>query len=176
MHFKFIAAVCAASLLSGCGAWQAVSDTTVSVARSVFTKQVKVLNIDFKAREQLNPDDNQKSLSVVVRVYQLKDHKTFDSASYRDLLRNDKSILAGDLLDSRGLMLLPGTTASLSQPMQEGTRFIGVAVFFRKTALDTHWRRVLPKKMLSADEPLRLELLDSELIVAGDPLSERPAR
>lgn len=162
------------ALLSACGAWQAVSDTTVSATKAVFYKQVKVLNVDFKAREALNQDDKGKSLSVVVRVYQLKDRKAFDSASYDDLLKNDKTLLAQDLLDSYAVIVNPGGAGSLSQPMQEDTKFVAIAVFFREAAIDADWRRVVLKKSLSADNPLKFELLGNQLIGADDVPQERP--
>lgn len=89
-----ITTVASALLLSACGAWQAVSDTTSSAYHAVFFKQVKVLNVDLSAREALNPDDAGRATSVAVRVYQLKDRKLFDGASYDDLLKNDRTVLA----------------------------------------------------------------------------------
>lgn len=141
---------------------------TVSASKAIFTKQVKVLNVDFKACDALNPDENQKPLSVVVRVYQLKDRKAFDVASYGDLLTNDKAVLAQDLLDSKGVVINPGSTVSLSQTMKNETKFAAVAVFFRDSKVDVNWRRVIEKKTLSADEPLKFELMDYQLISAGD--------
>ncbi|AIY41494.1 putative lipoprotein [Collimonas arenae] len=174
MRFTSIVAVCTSLILSGCGAWQAVSDTTVNATKAVFYKQVKVLNVDFKARDSLNPDEKQKPLSVVVRVYQLKDRKAFDTATYNDLLKNDKTVLAQDLLDSHGLVLNPGGAASLSQSMQADTQYVAVAVFFRDATIDANWRRVVAKKSLSADDPLKFELFDNELIAATDVPQERP--
>ena len=58
MSIRFVASSLASlALLSGCGAWQSVSDASSSAYHAVFFKQVKVLNIDLSAREALNPDD-----------------------------------------------------------------------------------------------------------------------
>lgn len=89
-----VSTIAAVVLLSACGAWQSVSDASASAYRAVFFKQVKVLNVDFKARAALNPDESGRATSVAVRVYQLKDRKMFDGASYEDLLKNDKTVLA----------------------------------------------------------------------------------
>lgn len=174
MRITSLVIVCSSLLLSACGAWQAISDTTVSATKAVFYKQVKVLNVDFKARDGLNPDEKQKSLSVVVRVYQLKDRKAFDTATYNDLLKNDKTVLAQDLLDSHAVIVTPGGAASLSQTMQEDTKFVGIAVFFRDATVDVNWRRVVLKKTLSADDPLKFELQDNQLIGTNDVPQERP--
>jgi type VI secretion system protein VasD len=164
MRFTSVVIVCGSLLLSACGAWQAISDT----GASLFTKRVKVVNVDFKARDLINPDERQKALPVAVRVYQLRDRKAFDAATYSDLLKNDRTMLAPDLLDSHGVIVIPGGAASVSQPMQEDTRFVAVAVFFRDATVDADWRRVVARKALSADDPLKFTLLGSQLIGAND--------
>ena len=92
-------------LLSACGAWQAVSDTSASAYRAVFYKQVKVLNVDLSARASINPDEASRPCSVSVRVYQLKDRKLFDAATYEDLLKRDKTVL-GRVLNKLNASLL----------------------------------------------------------------------
>ncbi|SQC93470.1 Uncharacterized protein conserved in bacteria [Cedecea neteri] len=42
--------------LAGCGLTQSVSDGTKSAFTSVFYKKIKVLHLDFTAREELNTD------------------------------------------------------------------------------------------------------------------------
>lgn len=174
---SIIATLLAASLLlSACGAWQTVSDSTASAYHAVFFKQVKVLNVDLTARASINPDEAMRSTSVAVRVYQLKDRKLFDKASYEDLLKSDKTVLAQDLQASVATVVNPGASASLSQPMQPDTEYVGIAAFYRDPDSNGTWRRVVPKKKLSADAPLKLELVDRELIASGDVAKERPAQ
>lgn len=109
MFYRMSAAVAAAVLLlSGCGAWQSVSDASTNAYRAVFFKQVKVLDIDLIARAALNPDDAGRPTSVAVRVYQLKDRKMVDAASYDDLLKNDRTILAQDLQGGMSAVVNPG--------------------------------------------------------------------
>lgn len=164
----------ATMLLSACGAWQAVSDSTSSAYHAVFYKQVKVLNVDLTARASINPDEAMRSTSVAVRVYQLKDRALFDKASYDDLLKNDKTVLAQDLQDSVATVVNPGASASVSQPMQPDTEYVGVVAFYRNPDSKGDWRRVVPKKKLSADAPLKLELIDRELTATTDPVKSRP--
>uniref|UniRef100_UPI001239CA17 type VI secretion lipoprotein TssJ n=1 Tax=Enterobacter hormaechei TaxID=158836 RepID=UPI001239CA17 len=78
-----------------CGVRQSVTDGTKSAFNSVFYKKIKILHLDFTAREALNTDsreNNSLSEPVVVRVYQLKDRKTFDKTVYQQLLQDDVSI------------------------------------------------------------------------------------
>ncbi|MEW6346134.1 MAG: type VI secretion system lipoprotein TssJ [Paraburkholderia sp.] len=150
-------------LLCACGAWQTVSDSTSSAYHAVFFKQVKVLNVDLTARASVNPDEAQRSTSVAVRIYQLKDRKLFDGASYDDLLKNDKTVLAQDLQASIATVVNPGASASVSQPMQPDTEYVAVVAFYREPDSNGAWRRVIAKKKLSADAPLKLELLANEM-------------
>lgn len=161
-------------LLSACGAWQAVSDSTSSAYHAVFYKQVKVLNVDLTARASLNPDEAMRSTSVAVRVYQLKDRKRFDKASYDDLLKNDKTVLAEDLQANIATVVNPGGSASVSQPLQPHTEYVSVAAFYRDPDSKGDWRRVVPKKSLPVDAPLKLELVDRELVATTDPVKSRP--
>ncbi|CAB3723651.1 hypothetical protein LMG22037_04983 [Paraburkholderia phenoliruptrix] len=163
-----MATLASSLLLSACGAWQAVSDGTSSAYQAVFYKQVKTLNVDLTARASLNPDDADRSTSVAVRVYQLKDRKLFDAASYDDLLKNDKTVLAQDLQASLATVVNPGAAASLSQPIQPDTQYIAIVAFYRDPGAGTEWRRVIAKKTLSADAPLKLELANRDLVASND--------
>jgi type VI secretion system protein VasD len=175
MPIRLTTTVLAASLLlSACGAWQTVSDSTSSAYHAVFFKQVKVLKVDLTARASVNPDEAMRSTSVAVRVYQLKDRKLFDKASYDDLLKNDKTLLAQDLQASTATVVNPGASASVSQPMQPDTEYVGIVAFYRDPDSNGAWRRVVPKKELSADAPLKLELVDRELVATTDPAKSRP--
>ena len=77
------------ALLTGCGLTQSVSDGTSSAMKSIFYKQVKTLHLDITARQALNTDGQENiSLSqpLMVRVYQLRDRKTFDKTVCQQLL------------------------------------------------------------------------------------------
>jgi type VI secretion system protein VasD len=177
MHvISTVTAVAASLSLCACGAWQGVSDTSSSAYQAVFHKQVKVLNVDLNARASLNPDEANRPVSVAVRVYQLKDRKLFDAASYDDLLKNERAALSTDLQDSAGAVVNPGSAASLSQPMKPDTEYIAIVGFFRNPKNDRDWRRVVPRKSLSATEPLKFDLVGQELVAANEVPRERSAR
>lgn len=170
-----ITAVASALLLSACGAWQSVSDTTSNAYHAVFFRQVKVLNVDLSARDALNPDDAGRATSVAVRVYQLRDRKLFDGASYNDLLKNDRTVLAQDLLDSMAAVLNPGASASLSQPMNADSKYVAIVAFYRNPGDGGGWKYVIEKKKLDADKPLKLEMVDQLLLASGES-PRKPAR
>jgi type VI secretion system protein VasD len=83
---KFPLAALVASItliLAGCGLTQSVTDGTVAVTKSIFYKQIKTLHLDIRAREAVNSNAGGVALSTVVRIYQLKDRKTFDRRTTR---------------------------------------------------------------------------------------------
>lgn len=79
-------AITLATLLTGCGLTQKVTDGTVAVTKSIFYRQVKTLHLDIQAREGVNNNAKGASLATVVRIYQLKERKAFDSTDYPSLV------------------------------------------------------------------------------------------
>jgi type VI secretion system protein VasD len=171
--YPIITILCASLLVTACGAWQSVSDGTASAYNAVFHETIKTLNVDLSARAGLNGEVGAQPFSVAIRVYQLKDRKAFDAASYDDLLQNDRTVLAQDLQDTASAIVTPGGAFNLSQPMRADTQFVAVVAFFRDSEGGSNWRRVFPKKALSPDDPLKLQLVDNDIVAAGDVAKER---
>lgn len=154
----------ACSLLAGCGLTQAVSDSTVSLTKAIFIKQIKVLHLDFAPRAAANSNGEQTPLATMVRVYQLRDRKAVDAASYATLLRNADAALKDDLLASRSLLVMPDGSVTLDMPMQEGTKFVAVVALFNRPDLqDNRWRLVLSRDELDPDKARIVELGNGRL-------------
>lgn len=85
------------SLVTGCGLTQKVSEGTVSLTKSIFYKEIKTLHLDLSAREAANKNAQGIALSTVVRIYQLKDRKAFDSANYQSLFAQDSTVVVAPL-------------------------------------------------------------------------------
>nr|WP_306805649.1 type VI secretion system lipoprotein TssJ [Caballeronia sp. BR00000012568055] len=150
-------------LLCGCGAWQAASDSTSNAYDTMFHNRGKTINIDLSASDTLNQDSAGRSRSVAVRVYQLKDRKRFDDASYADLVAKDTTVLASDVQSSMAAVVNPGGAISVSQPMMRDTKFVAVAAFYPGADKAGSWKQVIKSKTLSKDEPLKLLLADKTL-------------
>ena len=160
------AAVVSGALASaGCGVGQAVKDGTVDAAKWVFTTQVKTMNVDLVARSSLNANAAGQPLSTVVRFYQLKDAKTFDQLDYTRLQTNDLDALKTDLLATRDVVLRPGASASVSEPMNQDTETVGVVAFFREPGDGAMWKLAVPKKQWKKTDPVRIEVRDYMLIL-----------
>lgn len=141
--------------LAGCGLGQSISDGTKSAVSSVFYKKIKVLHLDFIARADLNTDvrENHSSPeSVVIRVYQLRERKTFDKTVYQQLLQEGDSLLGQELLASRDVVLKPGSAASLDMPMEADAKFVAVVALFRHPdSVKQGWKQVLDREQLDPD-------------------------
>jgi len=155
--------------LTGCGVTQTVVEGTKSVYTAMFYKKIKVLHLDFTAREALNTDSresNSLSEPVVVRVYQLKDRKTFDKTVYQQLLKDGETILQADLLATRDVVVKPGGDANLNMPMEEGAQFVAVVGLFRyPDMVNNTWKQVLKREELDPDKPRILEAGNNHLVL-----------
>lgn len=153
--------------LTGCGVTQGITDGTKSAFNALFYKNIKVLHLDFTAREALNTDSresNSLSEPVVIRVWQLKDRKTFDKTVYQQLLRDGDTILKADLLATRDVVVKPGGDANLDMPMEEDAQFVAVAGLFRHPdRVNNTWKLVIGREDLDPDKPRILEAGNNHL-------------
>jgi type VI secretion system protein VasD len=164
---QLAAAVCAILTLAGCGVGQAVKSGTVDAAKWAFTTQVKTMNLDFVSRSSSNTSGTGQSLSTVVRIYQLKSPQAFDQLDYAQLQTNDMDALKADLLGSTDLVLRPNANASISEPMSDDAEYVGIVAFFRDDGRDSKWKLVVPKKQWKKTDPVKIDVRDSSLSVAG---------
>ncbi|PRW86655.1 type VI secretion system lipoprotein TssJ [Pseudomonas simiae] len=155
------------AVLGGCGLAQTVADGTASTAKAIFYKQVKTLHLDFSARTALNTaasDMSALSVPTLVRVYQLRDSKAVEQATYDGLLGDDNQLLASALLDKRSVVVKPEEGAQLNVPMDKDAQFVTVVALFRSpdTQLNT-WRLTLTRDDLDPDRARVIELGDNRL-------------
>ena len=156
-----------ALVLGGCGLTQTVTDGTVSATKSLFYKQIKVLHLDFTAREALNTDAqeaNSASEPVLVRIYQLRDDKNFQKTVYQQLAVDGDDALKDELLASRNVVVKPGTAASLDMPMEKDAKFVAVVALFRHPDMEkNHWRLILAREDLDPEKARIIELGENHL-------------
>ncbi|HEY2454519.1 MAG TPA: type VI secretion system lipoprotein TssJ [Scandinavium sp.] len=164
---KFPLAALAAGItlmLAGCGLTQSVTDGTVAVTKSIFYKQVKTLHLDIRAREAVNRNAGGVALSTIVRVYQLKDRKTFDNTDYPSLFKDDSQAIKADLVAEKDIRLQPGASVLIDMPMEEGAQFVAVAgMFMSPDPVNNTWRVVLSRDDLDPDKARVLEAGNNRL-------------
>ncbi|MBB1630355.1 type VI secretion system-associated lipoprotein [Cupriavidus sp. UME77] len=149
-------------VLAGCGAWQSVKDTTAAAASAVFVAKVKQMNLVIVSRSALNQDERGVSLPVVLRIYQLKDAKAFDTATYAQLLEGAGDPLKTDSLGRTEVTLGPAATVGPSEPMADDAQYVGVVAFFREQS-GAEWQLVIPKARWKKGDPVKLAVTDNRL-------------
>lgn len=145
--------------LSGCGLTQKVSDGTVAVTKSIFYKQVKTLHLDIQARDGVNNNASGAALATVVRIYQLKDRKTFDGTDYPSLFAEDSQAIKADLVAEKDIRIRPGAAVSIDVPLDEKAQYVAVAgMFLAPDITNDTWRLVLSRDDLDPDKTRQIEL------------------
>ena len=151
-------------MLTGCGLTQSISDGTVAVTKSIFYKQIKTVHLDIRAREAVNSNAGGAALSTVVRVYQLKDRKTFDSTDYPSLFKADSQAIKADLVAEKDIRLQPGGAVTVDMPMDEKTQYVAVAgMFMSPDQVNNTWRVVLSRDDLDPDKARVIEAGNNRL-------------
>ncbi|WP_170870458.1 type VI secretion system lipoprotein TssJ [Pantoea sp. 1.19] len=151
-------------MLAGCGLTQKVTDGTVAVAQSIFYRQVKTLHLDLRAREAVNSNAGGVALSTVVRIYQLKDRKTFDSTDYPSLFNADSQAIRADLVAEKAIRLQPGGAVMVDMPMEADAQYVAVAgMFMSPDRVNNTWRVVLRRADLDPDKARVIEAGNNQL-------------
>jgi type VI secretion system protein VasD len=123
----------------------------------------KPYQISADADPIMNRDISGKPLSVVVRLYQLKDEKEFDQLTF-DLAtsnRTDAELFGESLLQRSELLLVPGTTHISTETLLPETKYLGVVAYFRKP--DAHYWRYLIDAQQVREKGLSFHALDCYL-------------
>jgi type VI secretion system protein VasD len=104
---------------------------------------VKDVRVTLLPTNRLNPDESGAPLSVIVRVYQLRNRERFERADFRALWKNDEKVLEGDLLERKEITVYPDTKTSveLQVDQKKGVQFLGIMALFRKPQGEL-WRQV----------------------------------
>lgn len=92
----------------------------------------------------LNRDIGGKSLSVVVRIYQLKDAREFSKLTFDTLAsgRSETELLGPALLDKTDVIVVPGGDYTSSEKLLDETKHIGIVAFFRNPD-PYYWRQLV---------------------------------
>lgn len=156
LSYLYIASFLAIILASGCG-----SNPSSLVLGAMGIKKDPAFapqkNISFQvhAAENLNADDRGNGLSVVLRMYKLKDVTAFNEAQL-DAMGDSASVqklLGADLIESKEQLLLPGQRYQFKEKIDAKNGFIAIAVLFRNPNLK-RWKLVMENADLKEDTPV----------------------
>ncbi|WP_428943814.1 type VI secretion system lipoprotein TssJ [Pantoea sp. FN060301] len=146
-------------LVTGCGLTQSVTDGTKSVAKAVFYKKVKTVHLVFRARAELNPDEDSMPLATQVQVFTLKDRQVFDKADYTTLISDAEQTLSNDLVAKKIIQVRPQQTLGFTMPMDEEAQYVAIVAQYRTPdERKNDWRLVLVRDDLDPNEARVIEM------------------
>jgi type VI secretion system protein VasD len=101
----------------------------------------KKVTLRIHAGEQLNVNNELRSLSVVVRIYKLKRLEAFNQAPYSAFgqAASESSAFGSDLVEAREVVLTPGQRHEVIETLPPEASYLAVVTLFRKPA-DGRWR------------------------------------
>ncbi|MFE0752565.1 type VI secretion system lipoprotein TssJ [Inquilinus sp. NPDC058860] len=123
---RFAILMLGTSLASGCG---------------MFDSKPAPIPVTLTAAGDINPDASARPSPIRVRVYQLRSASAFQQSDYFALTDGKSDALGDTVVGSEEVMLSPGSTRTLSTPIDEGARYIGVVAGFRDIDR-SQWRSV----------------------------------
>jgi type VI secretion system protein VasD len=106
-----------------------------------FQKPQRNVALKLHAGDNLNSGATDKPLSLIARIYKLKQTGAFYSAPYDTFLSPDKEkqVLGADLLEVRELSLIPGQLYEVTEKVSRESNYIGIVTLFRSPA-PQRWR------------------------------------
>lgn len=133
-------------LISGCatqggGIKEAFGNTLQAVGLKQGEARPIELPVRLYAGDNLNAGTDGRAVSLVVRVYQLRDAQRFDEAAFDVFLdeRREHDVLGDDLISVTEFLLAPGKRHEIVEHLPADGSHLGVVALFRAPA-PTRWR------------------------------------
>jgi type VI secretion system protein VasD len=123
------------------------SDENMAAAKQLAKKPQKV-TLRLHAGQVLNTDASGQSLSVVARIYKLRDKQAFENApaaAFMDPKNGVSQELTADTLEAREVVLTPGQKYEVVETLPGEAAYIGVVALFRAPA-EQRWHFVFDAK------------------------------
>lgn len=161
LHARHLTLVFMVMSLSGCqsggvvGAAGKVADAALGVIglkRADQTPQPKIVTVELNASSKLNADASGRGLSVVAKLYKLKDANNFLRSSYETFQQSgrEKEALGTDLIESKEILLIPGQRYRGSEKLVPEAGFLGLVVLYRDPD-PKHWRLALAQSDIGSE-------------------------
>lgn len=95
--------------------------------------------VSVKSDAGINRDTQARALPVELRVYQLSDESNFKRATFRELWKQDASVLGSQMLSRDDQLVSPNSRIKLKVTRKPEAQYIGVMAVFRNPDNDG-WR------------------------------------
>lgn len=126
------------------------------------------LKFGVSSTADINRNEYGEPLAVVVRIYQLKDNRSFESASFEDLWKQDFQILGNDLVMKEEITMDPAYQRHIELPRHDQAEFLAAMAVYREPEGDS-WRDVdkMPGNFITRrfDRKVRITLEKNRLIL-----------
>ena len=109
---------------------------------SLFKPIPNTFNISINADAKVNPDKDDRSSPVVLRIYELTDNKPFNTLDFFDIYDNDKEKLEASFITKQEMELNPNESRKIDFVLNEKTKFIGFLVAYQDID-SAKWREVV---------------------------------
>lgn len=154
---RLLAAIALVVCLGGCQALGAVSMVSkvadfalqASGIKKDGAAQPKLIDLHMEASDHLNADPAGRPLSVVTRIYKLRDPNGFLQAPY-EVFGNtgkEKQAFGTDVVEVRELLLIPGQRYDTKEKITSDTAYLGVVALFRSPGSEP-WRLTIAQAEL----------------------------
>lgn len=173
----------AAEILSGFRLQVAVLAGLTTLMLAACATGPKMYEIKGEAAAPVNRDSSGKSLSVAVRIYQLKDAAEFSKLTFDTVAsgRPENELLGQDLLSQNEIIMVPNGRQTLSDKLLDSTKYVGIVGLFRQP--DANFWRFLVDADKIRDGGLVFKVRDCYLevlnpkpaAIPGQPANAAPA-
>ncbi|MGY0557410.1 type VI secretion system lipoprotein TssJ [Lysobacter sp. A421] len=141
---------------AGCSSQGGVKKTFGDTLQAIGLKQPPpqqhTIALRLYAADNLNAGDSKRALSLVVRVYQLRERERFDAAAFDVFLdeQRERDVLGDDLLAVTEFLLAPGQRHEVLEHLPAEGNHLGVVALFRAPA-PTRWRYTFDADQAAVD-------------------------
>ena len=99
------------------------------------------LKFGVSSTADINRNEYGEPLAVVVRIYQLKDRRSFESASFEELWKKDYQILGNDLVMKEEITMDPAYQRHIELPRHDQAEYLAAMAVYRQPD-GASWRDV----------------------------------
>jgi len=111
----------------------------IVIAYSLVACTSTQVKLDVSATDNLNLNQFDEALPVVLRVYQLSDVQGFKTATFDELWKSDKSVLANSLITVEERTVNPSEKINVNFEQAEEAKYVAIFALFRDRS-DENWR------------------------------------
>ena len=126
------------------------------------------LKFGVSSTADINRNEYGEPLAVVVRIYQLKDRRSFESASFEELWKQDFQVLGNDLVMKEEVTMDPAYQRHIELPRHDQAEYLAAMAVYRQPEGES-WRDVdkMPGNFITRrfDRKVRITLEKNRLIL-----------